>query len=95
MIEPPGEGGGEEVEGVPAGRQPPGDGRHEVLDRRRPLEPPEARDADAPGPADPAEIVAQDIDDHRVLGAVLAGLQQFRGERAILATGSGHGAGSP
>ena len=36
-----------------------------------PLEPPESRGAHAPRPADPSEVVAQDVHDHRVLGAVL------------------------
>ena len=53
-------------------REPPGHRRDEVLHRRRPLQAPQARDADAARPADPPEVVAQDVDDHRVLGAILA-----------------------
>ncbi len=37
-----------------------------------------------PGPADAAEVVAQDVDDHHVLGAVLGARQKFARERPIL-----------
>ena len=73
----------EEVERVAALGEDAGHGRDEVLDGGRPLEPAQARDADAPRPADAPEVVAQDVDDHHVLGAVLGARQQLARERAI------------
>ena len=84
VIEPPGKRRGQQVERVAARRQPPGDGRDEVLDGGGPLEAAQARDADRARLADPAEVVAQDVDDHHVLGAVLGAGQQLAGERAVL-----------
>ena len=82
VIEPPGKRRREEVERVAAGGEAPGHRRDEVLDRRRPLEPAQPRDADAPRPADAPEVVAQDVHDHHVLGAVLGPTRGARAARA-------------
>ena len=78
-----GERGRKEVEGVTALLEDPGHGRDEVLDRGRSLEAAEARDANGARPADPSEVVAQDVDDHHVLGAVLGAGQQLARERPV------------
>ena len=78
------EGGGQQVERVAPGREPAGDRRDEVLDRGGPLEAAEPRDADAPRAADAAEVVAQHVDDHHVLGAVLGAREQLAGQRPVL-----------
>ena len=88
MIDPPGNGGARAGRRRRRRREAAGDGRHEVLDGGRPLEPAEARHADGPRPADAAEIVAQHVDDHHVLGAVLRRGQQLAGERAVLVAGA-------
>ena len=85
----------EQVERVAALGQDAGHGRDEVLDGGRPLEPAQARDADAPRPADPAEVVAQDVDDHHVLGAVLGARQQLARERPVLRARRGRAAACP
>ncbi len=54
-----------------------------MLDGGRPLEPAEPRDADRARSADPAEVVAQDVDDHHVLGPVLGAGQELGRERAV------------
>ena len=74
---------GHEVEGVVAVGQDAGDRRDEVLHRDRPLEPAQARDPDAARPTDAPEVVAQDVDDHHVLGAILGAGEQLAGERAV------------
>ena len=76
--------GGEQVERVAPLVEPAGHRRHEMLDGCRPLEPAEARDADAPRATDTAEVVAQHVHDHHVLGAILGAGEQLTGERAIL-----------
>ena len=78
-----GERGRQEVEGVAALLEDPGHRRHEVLDRGGPLESAQPRDANGARAADAAEIVAQDVDDHHVLGAVLGAGQQLARERPI------------
>ena len=95
VIEPPGKLAAEQIEGIAAGREPPGHGRYEVLDRCRPLQPAQTRHADRTGQAHPTEVVAEDVDDHHVLGAVLGARQQLAGERAILGRGRGHVDGCP
>ncbi len=79
-----GESGDQEVEGVTTRRHPPGDGRDEVLDGRRPFQAAEARHPDGAGDADPAKVVAQDVDDHHVLGPVLGAGEELTGERPVL-----------
>ena len=54
-----------------------------MLDGGRSLEPAQPRHADAAGPADAPEVVAQDVHDHHVLGAVLGARQQLAGERPV------------
>ena len=75
-----GEARGEQVERVAARRQPARHRRDEVLDGGGPLEPAQPRDADRAGLADAAEVVAQDVDDHHVLGAVLGAGEQLARE---------------
>ena len=58
--------------------------RNEVLDCGGSLEPAEARNADAPGAADTAEDVAQDVDDHRVLRPILRAPEQLAGETPVV-----------
>ena len=95
VIEPPGNDAREQVERVAARREPAGDGRDEVLDRRGPLEPAEARDADGARDADPAEVVAQDVDDHHVLGPVLGRRRGARGRGRGPPRASGRAAACP
>ena len=89
-----GEGGSEQVEGIGVGTEPAGDGRHEVLDGGRPLEPQQPRHADRARLADPAEVVAEHVDDHHVLGLVLRARQQLAGEGAVLLARPASGAGA-
>ena len=90
-----GERGRQEVEGVPAGREPAGHGGHEVLDGGGALEAQEPRHADGPRHADPPEVVAQHVHDHHVLGLVLAAGEELAGQRAVLARASGRAAACP
>ena len=48
-----------------------------MLDGGRPLEAAQPRDPDGAGLADATEVVAQDVDDHHVLGTVLGAGQQL------------------
>jgi hypothetical protein len=75
---------GEEVERVALLGEDAGDRRHEVLDGHGPLEPAQAGDAHGARPADAPEIVAQDVDDHDVLRAVLGALEQLAGKGPVL-----------
>ena len=83
-----GERGREQVEGIGVGAEAAGDGRHEVLHGGRPLEAQQPRHADRPRLADPAEVVAEHVDDHHVLGLVLGARQQLAGEGAVLLPGA-------
>ena len=95
VIEPPGNAAASRSNGVLAGGQPPGHGRDEVLDGAGPLEPAQPRDADRARPADPPEVVAQDVDDHHVLGPVLGAGQQLGRERPVLLGRLPRAAGCP
>ena len=83
MIEPPGNDGGKEVEGIATRRQLPRHRRDEVLDGRRPLEAAQPGDPDRSGGADAAEVVPKDVDDHHVLGPILVARQQLAGQGAV------------
>ena len=76
--------GREQVERVAAVGEDAGHGRDEMLDRRGPFEAAEPRHADAPRATDTAEVVAQDVHDHHVLGPVLGAGEQLAGEASVL-----------
>ncbi len=59
-----------------------------MLDARGPLQAAETRNEDGIGLADAAEIVAQDVDDHRVLRSVLGAAEQLAGQPAVLFRGA-------
>ena len=84
VIEPPGNEAASRSKRVAARRRAAGHGRDEVLDGGRPLEAAEARDADGARDADAAEVVAQDVDDHHVLGPVLGAGEELARERPVL-----------
>ena len=65
-----------------------------MLDGGRPLEAQQPRHADRARLADPAEVVAEHVDDHHVLGLVLRARQQLAGEGAVLLAGPAAGAGA-
>ena len=71
MIEPPGNAAASRSNASTPSPEPAGHRRHEVLDGGRPLEPQEPRHPHRARLAHPAEVVAQDVDDHHVLGLVL------------------------
>ena len=79
------EGGGEHVVG---GRGPgassPDDGGDQVHDVAVPLDAHEVDDLDGARHADPAEVVAGQVDEHHVLGALLRVGEQLLGERGVL-----------
>ena len=78
-----GKGRRQDVEGVAFRGQHAGHGGDEVLDRGGPFETAEPWNADAPGPADATQVVAQDVHDHHVLGPVLVAGQELTGERPV------------
>ena len=55
-----------------------------MLDGRGAFQAAQPRDPDRAGLAHAAEVVAQHVDDHHVLGTVLGAGQQLAGERAVL-----------
>ena len=81
---PPGNAAARRSKRVDAGAELAGHGRDEVLDRGGPLEPQEPRHPHGARLADPAEVVAQDVDDHHVLGLVLGLGEQLAGQRPVL-----------
>src|SRR3989442_14254619 len=66
-----GKGGAEGVEAVAPGRQLAADVRDEVHHVRVALDPEALRDLDAPRPGHPADVVAPEVEEHDVLGALL------------------------
>src|SRR5206468_7314326 len=74
----------EEVERVTSRFELAGDRADEVLDGGGSLEATQAWDANGARLADPAEVVPEDVHDHRVLGSVLLGLEQLAGEPPIV-----------
>ena len=84
VIEPPGNEAERRSKRVATGRERPGDGRDQVLDGGGPLEPAQPRDADGARDAHPTEVVAQDVHDHHVLGAVLGRGEELARERTVL-----------
>ena len=83
-MEPPGNAATSRSKASRSERQDPGHRGDQVLHGGRPLEPAQARDADGAGPADPPEVVAQDVDDHHVLRAILGARQQLPRQRPVL-----------
>src|SRR5207249_2833124 len=65
-----GERGREQVEWIAPEREAAGHGRDEVLDGGGPLESAQAGHADGARRAHAAQVVAEDVDDHRVLGPI-------------------------
>ena len=84
MIDPPGNGGAHQVERVVPGRQLAHHRGDEVMHRRVMLEREQFRHAHGARAADARQIVAHQIDDHQVLGAVLGALRQRLAEQAIV-----------
>ena len=83
VIEPPGNEAASRSKASRPSFEAPGDRRDEVLDGARPLQPAESRDPDRAAHADAAEVVAQDVHDHHVLGAILRAGQELAGEGAV------------
>jgi len=83
-----GESGADEIDGGLAGGERAFDGRDEVLDELVGFEAAKLGDADAVGLADAGEIVAEEIDDHHVFGAVFFALEEIvAGEEVGLGPG--------
>ena len=80
------EGGAQQVERRDAGSELAGHLRDEMCDVREPLRLEEPLDLDRPGQADAREIVAAEVDEHHVLGAVL-----LRREEPLRVTVAGAG----
>ena len=76
VIEPPGKVAAMRSTTSRPGAQAPGDHRGEVMDRGIGLDAAQRGHRDAAGLADPRQVVAQQVDDHDVLGAVLLALRQ-------------------
>ena len=96
VIEPPGKRGGEQVERVAARREAAGDGRDEVLDGRGPLEPAQARHADAcPGRQTRPRSLRRTSTIITFSARSLRRRQELARERAVLVAGRGRAAGCP
>ena len=95
VIEPPGNEAARRSNASRPGGQPPGHGGDEVLDGRRPLEPQSRGTRTRARLAHPAEVVAQDVDDHHVLGLVLGAREQLAGQRPVLVARRGRAAACP
>ena len=54
-----------------------------MVDRGIALQPEEYRDFDCTVATDPRQIVAQQIDDHQILGSILLAGRQFLGKRPV------------
>ena len=77
-----GEGGGEHVEEAGVGLH--FDGGGELVDRREALDRVQRRGHQRAGVADPAEVVAHHVDDHRVLGSILLTLEKFADDVGVV-----------
>src|SRR5690606_16856188 len=75
--------GAHEIERVSGRAQPPDDRADEMMDVREALDVEQLLDGDAAGFADLAEIVAQEIDDHHVLRAILRARAKLGRERRV------------
>ena len=95
VIEPPGNAAASRSKASSPAVQAARHGRDQVLDRGRPLEPAQPWDADAPRATDAAEVVAEHVDDHHVLGSVLGAREQLARQCPVLVPGRGLVAGCP
>ena len=83
VIDPPGKVARNTSASVTPGRSSPATCRHQVMQRRKAVHLGERVDADAAGAADAPEVVALQVDDHDVLGALLGIRCQPAGERRV------------
>ena len=81
VTEPGRERGGDGVGPPAAGAEPAGHRRHEVDEARVVLDGEQRRHLDRAELAHPAEVVADEVDDHHVLGPVLGGEARRRSAR--------------
>ena len=79
---------------VVPGAQLADDGRHDVHDVAVALDVQNSATSTVPGRADPAQVVAAEVDEHHVLGALLRVGEQLRGERVVLLRGRAPRAGA-
>ena len=70
-----------------SGSEPPFDVAHEVEHVAVALDLHVLGDPDRPGPADPAEVVAAEVDEHHVLGLLLRVALELLGEELVLVRG--------
>ena len=92
VIEPPGKVAASSAAEADVGAQAPAHGRDEVVHGRQRDDPRQRRHLDAARAADAPQIVALEVDDHDVLGAILRRGEELGGGRAI---GVGIGAARP
>ena len=85
-----GEQGGQHVDQAEAGAEPSGDGGDQLPQRGQLHQLEQCRHRHRPGEADPAQVIAEQVDDHEVLGALL-GLAQLAG--GVERGGALHGLG--
>ena len=57
------------------------------------FQPGQFADGDAAEPADPAQVIAQQVHDHQVFGLVFFAANQFPGQRLVLGAGPAPGTG--
>ena len=84
VIDPPGNAAASRSNGSMPGGERASTVRHQVLDRAGPLEAAQPWHANGPGRRHAAEIVAEHVHDHHVLGAVLGTAEELAREAAIL-----------
>ena len=92
---PAGQPGAEGVEGRLAGPQPAGHVRGDVHDVRIPLDLHHVGELHRLVVGDAADVVASQVDQHDVLGALLGVGQQLLGQRAVLGLVAPRGAACP
>ena len=95
VIEPPGKHAATRSSACLSGRELPFDGAHELMHARERLDVEQLARAHGARHAALAEIVAQEIDDHDVLGAILGARAQLLGERAVAHAGPSRAAACP
>ena len=86
--------GGEHVDGVEPVAHVADHRRHDVHDVGEALDRTELDDPDGARLADPAEVVAAEVDQHHVLGALLLVADQLGGQRGVLGIGGAARAGA-
>ncbi len=80
--------GGQDVDGVETGTHLADDRGDDVHDVREALDRAELDHPHGARLAHPAEIVAAEVDEHQVLGALLLAADQFGGELGVLGVGA-------